>query len=151
MTEPVRLNSQTPSFNLPLLFAGQAQKEFFINRAFAQIDALMTGTIEGVYANPPENPIEGDTYIVAAEAQAEWQGYESHIAIRIADSWQLVPPRSGMLVFDKTAGCIRIFRETWSDPTAISSPAGGTTQDVEARAAIEEILASLRKAGILTA
>ena len=40
MSDPIRLDGATARFDLPLLFAGQAQKEVFVNQALAVIELL---------------------------------------------------------------------------------------------------------------
>ena len=151
MTDPVQFPSRTDTIGLPLLFAGQAQKEFFINQAFSQIDTMLRGAVAGEFDLPPAGPADGTAYIVGSNAQNEWDGREGMLALRIAGSWQFVPPQRGMHVFDRTAGCMRIFRNEWSGPSSVSPAEGGTNIDAEARSAIDGIIVALQNAGIITA
>ncbi len=43
MSDPVQFEGATPRFALPLLFAGQAQKEFFVNEALLRADMVLHG------------------------------------------------------------------------------------------------------------
>ncbi len=45
----------TPQLGLPLLFVGQAQKEFFVNQSLAVIDAVMARSVAGTLATPPRD------------------------------------------------------------------------------------------------
>ena len=65
MSDPL-YDSRTARFDLPLLFAGQAQKEGTVNEVAARIDALLHGAIEGELAAPPISPSDGQAWLVSA-------------------------------------------------------------------------------------
>lgn len=58
-------------------------------------------------------------------------------------------PRDGMRVFDKAAGQAALHHGEWLRASAPESPGGGTTIDAEARAVIDNLIETLRLAGIL--
>lgn len=146
---PVTFDSTSPRFALPLLHVGQAQKELFVNEALAIADALLHCTIEGEAGEPPASPEDGENWLVAADATGDWAGQDHALACRQAGNWIFVPPRGGMRVFDLALGQDRFFADTWQNATTPMEPLGGTTVDSEARAAIVELIAALRAAGIL--
>ena len=82
MTDPISFTPATPRFALPLLFAGQSQKEFYVNEAHALTDALLHAACEGETADPPPAPIEGEAWLVASGAAGEWAGQDGKLASR---------------------------------------------------------------------
>ncbi|WP_126172199.1 DUF2793 domain-containing protein [Altericroceibacterium xinjiangense] len=149
MSEPFRFTSASPRFGLPLLFAAQAQKEFFINEAHSLADALLHPAIEGKSATPPASPADGDCWLVEPEAIGDWTGHDGAIACRQAGSWLFIAPRDGMRVLDRSTGQEIRFRNGWQRPARPESPTGGTTIDVEARTAIASLITLLTSSGIL--
>lgn len=151
MPDPISFDSTSPRFELPLLFAGQAQKEAFVNEAHALADALLHCAIEGEAAAPPTTPVEGENWLVAASPTGAWAGQAGKIACRQAGNWLFVAPRDGMTLLNRTNGQQRRYFASWLAPTAPATPSGGTTVDTEARAAINALVAALRTAGIFPA
>ena len=148
MSEPLSFPSVTANFALPLLFAGQVQKEFFINQAFATIDALLQLTIEDIAAQPPSEVTDGQVFLVAASAADDWTGKDDNLALRIAGAWQFLAPTEGMKAFNRATGQFVLYNAGWKTAAEPVSPSGGSIIDVEARSAIDEIVQALRTAGV---
>lgn len=148
MANPIFFPSTTPNFDLPMLIPGQAQKEFFVNQAFAMIDSMSKRAVVASAQTPPENPIEGSSYRVIEPATGEWEGKEETIACYIAGAWQFLVPYDGMVVFDQTAGCIVHFNASWRSAVAPASASGGTHIDHEARLVLDELISALKNLGI---
>lgn len=150
MTDP-SFESTSPRFSLPLLFAGQSQKEGHVNEALARIDALLHLVIEGTQASPPASPADGQCWIVASGASGAWAGQAGMIACHMAGNWLFAAPRDGMHALDRATGQVIRHAGDWQRPVRPSGPTGGTVIDSEARAAITDLLSALTIAGILTA
>jgi hypothetical protein len=149
MSNPLNISSATPILGLPMLIAGQAQKEFFVNQALSILDSLHPRAVFASLPAPPAQPAEGACYRITGPAVQEWTGCEGHIAIRIAGDWHTISPREGMRLFDIAAGQSLFFRESWQSAGSVAAPTGGTVVDSEARAAIHQLLDTLRHVGIL--
>ena len=161
----------TPRHGLPLLVAGQVQKELFHNEALALIDLLIGASVEGTpIAAPPATPVPGTFYRVAsAGASGAFAGHEGALAGWSVAGWRFVAPVEGMRLTDRTSGVELAYRGgAWTSGsmrasevviggvkvvgargTAIADPAGGTTIDTQARAAVAQILAALRTHGLV--
>ena len=149
MTNPIVFTSASARFGLPLLFAGQAQKEAFVNEAHALTDALLHPAIEGVADDPPASPVAGESWLVGNAPSGVWTGHPGELASYQAGEWIFVQPRDGMRVLDRSTDQEIRFRGGWLRPTAPAAPAGGTVVDAEARAAVTDLVAALIEAGLL--
>jgi uncharacterized protein DUF2793 len=148
MTDPSSFTSATPRFSLPLLFAGQSQKEFYVNEAHALTDALLHPACEGEAADPPTTPSEGESWLVAVGASGDWAGEDGHLAMRQSGNWLFATPVNGMRLFDRSTGQLLLYRGGWQRPAAPAVPSTGTVVDAEARAALADLVAALADAGI---
>ena len=150
MSDPMPFESTTPRFALPLLFAGQAQKEFFVNEALLRTDLLLQCAVEGRVPSPPTAPVAGQAWLVGAPAAGAFAGYEHAIAAWTEGGWRFFAPIAGMRVFDRSLRAFRLFVDgAWRSPGAVAAPAGGGTIDAKARATLTQVLERLAEAGIL--
>jgi len=144
MTDPVTFTSTTARLELPYLIAGQAQKEMFVNEAFARLDALIQPVVEGTRPTPPVDPSAGECWIVAVGANGEWTGADNHLSSWDRGQWTLHPPFAGLHAFDRSEDRLRTYTEAGDTAPLVADPAGGSVIDSEARAAISAVLAILR-------
>lgn len=148
MPEPVVTTARSPRLSLPYLFPGQAQKEAFVNEALTRLDALAPlPVVLGERAAPPADPAPGDCHLVAPAPTGAWAGEGGAIACWADTHWLFTPPTPGMQVHDRSANSLAVYDAAagWRRVAAPPPPAGGTVQDIEARAAIAAIVAGLRQ------
>jgi len=149
MTEPIPFPSTTAQLSLPLLFPGQAQKEFFLNQAFAMIDALIPRTVLASLASPPSVAEDGQCYRVLDPASGEWTGHENSLALRIGGAWHQLQPSEGMTVYDAEAGSVLFYAGGWRFASEPTVPQTGTVIDIEARQTLSDLIKALGALGIL--
>ena len=147
--------SASARLSLPFLSPGQAQKEFFHNEALQTLDLLVAPAVEeGPRDAPPASPNIGACYLVGASPSGDWVGKSMCIAGYTSGGWRLIQPTEGMTAYVKSTGQTATYREgAWEiaagQLAAIPGPSGGSNVDVEARAAIEQILTALRHHGLI--
>jgi len=160
----------TPRLSLPFLTVGQAQKEFTHNESLQTLDVLVCGAVEAPpLATPPPTPIVGAAYIVADGATAAWVGRDHCIAAWTGGGWRFISPVEGMTLYERSSGTPATFKNrAWeigalcgssllidglqvvgARAAGIASPTGGSVVDVEARAALDAMLAILREHGLI--
>lgn len=157
---------------LPLLEAGQAQKEIWHNEALVRLDLAVQPSVEAVGLDaPPANPAVGSCWIVGTAPTGVWSGQARAIAGWTEGGWRFVPPQPGMRVWNLGTGADARFDGTdWTvgtlsgnrlvldgyvmletRPNAIAAPANGSVIDAEGRGAIAAILAALQSLGFIPA
>lgn len=145
--------AETARWALPLLDAGQAQKEMRVNEALARLDLLAQASVVAVGVNtPPASPGEGQCWIVGTAPTGVWAGQGAALAGWTGGGWRFAAAREGMGVWSAADGAWAVRAGgQWrvGAVTAISEPVGGTTVDVEARAALTQVLAALRGHGLI--
>jgi hypothetical protein len=160
----------TPRLALPLLSAGQAQKEMTHNEALAALDMLAQAVAVAVGVDvPPAAPEPGQCWIVGDAPQGVWSGQARTLAGWTVGGWRFHIPDAGMTVWSLadaaearfedggwTIGVARAARVEIGGvqvlgprQPAIAEPGGGTVIDAEARAAIGAILAALHTHGLI--
>ncbi|WP_082819835.1 DUF2793 domain-containing protein [Sphingopyxis sp. GC21] len=108
--------------------------------------------VDGPLATPPEAPAAGNCWIVDGAATGAWASEAGRLALWTAGGWRIVAPLSGMRVRRISDGAaLRFGGSKWTLPIAIANPDGGTTIDLEARAAIDALLALMVAHGIMIA
>lgn len=148
MAVPINFPSTTTHFSLPLLFAGQAQKEFFVNQSLSLIDAVLRNGFDDSITTPPTESAEGASYRVISTATESWEGHEDEIAIQLGGVWHFLIPQEGMTMFDRQAGSFMHYNSEWQSAIEPTNPAGGANIDAEARQMLSELVEALRMVGI---
>ena len=149
---------RTARLGLPLLVAGQGQKDVTHNEALLALDALLAPVVEAAWQEaPPADPAAGQTWLIPPNAAGEWAGREGQLASWTAGGWRYLNLPEGAVLFDRMEG--RTMRRSvagweadrWTGEVApaVSPPSGGNVIDVEARDAIGGLIARLRDAGLL--
>jgi hypothetical protein len=161
--------NETRRFALPLLAAGQAQKEVTHNEALLAIDRLLHLAIESrSLAAPPATPAAGTAYLVAPGASGDWAGRSGQIATYDGFGWTFLAPRAGMAAYIiDEAGFVALAPATvpahWpvnglriagrnvlaAPAEAIAAPSGGAVVDGECRNGFNALLVALRRQGIV--
>lgn len=142
---------ETPRFALPLLSVGQAHKELFHNDALSLLDFLMHPVVQAVVDDPSSlSPEDGDCWLAGPAAVAEWSDRADHIAGWSAGGWHFIKPQESMKIILQSDHSSAIYSGgTWLFLEQVDVPSGGMMIDLEARSAIDSILAVLRTAQIL--
>jgi len=161
----------TARLKLPLLTAGQVEKETYHNEALALIDLLVAGALEaGPIGAPPASPVAGALYLVAASgATGAFAGMEARLAGWTPGGWRFIVPVEGIRLTLKSSGIdFHYWNGAWrsgslraneliiggvrvvgSAGAAIADPAGGSGVDANARACVVQILGALRNHGLI--
>ncbi|RDE04815.1 DUF2793 domain-containing protein [Sphingomonas aracearum] len=166
------MSDTTDRLALPLLAAGQAQKEMAHNEALALLDLLVQPAVEAIGLDlPPADPAEGACWVVGPAPVGDWADQAGALAGWTAAGWRFVPAFDGARVWSRQGACdARFVDGAWRIGVvqgralmidgqqvvgprgpAIADPAGGTMADAEARAAIGAILTALRAHGLVAA
>ena len=161
---------KTARLNLPLLHAGQAQKEIDHNEALALLDIAVQPVVMAIGLDtPPEGPDEGACWIVGTSPVEDWAGRAGALAGWAAGGWRFVAPRAGMTVVRGSDGITARYtgadwvigelhatgvligdvRVLGARQPAIADPAGGALVDAEAREAVSAVLSALRAHGLI--
>lgn len=161
---------QSPRLGLPLLSAGQAQKEITHNEALVLMDALLHGCCSGAPSNnPPQSPEPGQSYICGSEPTGAWTGRSNGLACWTESGWRFVEPFDGICIVDRSSGRewsylggewstgivkaseVRIdgLKVLGKQQPSIAGVSGGTTIDTEARNVLTQVLMTLRSHGLI--
>lgn len=164
------MTTNSDRFALPLLQAGQAQKELTHNEALVLIDTLLHAQVESMTAStPPGGAVAGQCWVVAPAATGIWSGHDGQLACLTSGGWRFVIPRNGTRVLCTADGrgythdgtvwladavrpdgvYISGSRVVAARQAAIADPTGGSVADAQSRAAIGQILLAMRTHGLI--
>lgn len=145
-------NLSTVRLALPLMAAGQAQKEVTHNEALALIDGCVAPLVEAVgLAVPPAAPQPGQQWIVGAAPGGVWTGQTGTLAWWSGAGWRFVALLIGAEVTER--GGLRRWRRHpggWAPPASIAAISGGDVVDSQCRAQLGAVIAALAQAGLLS-
>jgi len=160
----------TARLGLPLLHAGQAQKEIDHNEALALLDLAVQPTVAAIGIDvPPADPAEGTCWIIGSSPVGAWSGKAHALAGWTTAGWRFVTPFDGMTVaragdgvtarytvsgwvigeLHATAVFVAGERVLTARQPAIPDPTGGSVVDLEVRSAVAAMLATLRAHGLI--
>ncbi|WP_213982473.1 DUF2793 domain-containing protein [Sphingomonas sp. dw_22] len=137
--------------------------------ATARLDIAVQGAAVAAGANmPPADPVTGGNWILGAAPEGAWAGHAGEVAGWTEGGWRFLAPFEGMRLWVVADQAFALFSEgEWvvgrsygrlivegrqvvgPRVSAIAEPAGGTTVDTEARAAIMAVLEALREHGLV--
>lgn len=164
------MNEVSARLGLPLLAAGQAQKEVTHNEALALLDLVVAAGVEAVGLDvPPADPAPGQVWIVGPAPSGAWTGRAGSMAGWTGGGWRFVAPFEGLRVWVAperlearftggawVTGEVRASRVLvdgapvlGARQPAIDAPEGGPVVDAEARAGVAAVLAAMRAHGLI--
>lgn len=159
---------ETARLSLPLIAAGQAQKDVTHNEAILALDRLVALSVASrTLAAPPPTPAAGQCHIVPAAGVAAWGHSAGTLLHWQGTGWLAQAPIEGQIVLVADEGLMLVHRSGWqplwpvaglsisgrsvlaATPAGVTVPMGGGTVDSEARTAIAAIITALRQQGVL--
>jgi hypothetical protein len=161
---------QTPRLAVPLIAAGQSQKDVTHNDAVLALERLVAlAVVSRSAATPPASPALGDVQIVPATGTAAWGQPAGTLMHWQGGGWLPVPPQNGQMALVLDEGLMLVHRAGWqalwpvaglmiagrnvlaAAPANVGPPSGGGNIDVQARAAVAAVITALQQQGILAA
>ena len=102
--------TDTPRWTLPLLMAGQAQKEIAHNEALLAIDRVLHLAVkERTVVEPPREAGLGDTLIIGPGPAGAWAGCAGRLASFDGSGWIVTAPREGCLAWIKAEAALVVY------------------------------------------
>ena len=91
------MTQHTSRLTLPFIQPGQAQKHITHNEALQRLDVITQLSVIKRHDTPPEDPLEGDAYIITNPRSGAWSGKDNNIASWQASAWAFFQPKEGWL------------------------------------------------------
>lgn len=148
----------TSRLGLPLLVAGQGQKDITHNEAVQAVDLLLHPVaVSRTVPGPPADLVPGACWLVPAGPEGVWSGEAGRLACWTAGGWRfLALPQGARLWIEDEATAVRREGDLWVPDAPIAAPAagitgpsGGSVIDQEARGVILLLLERLRELGLI--
>ncbi len=148
----------TERLGLPMLIAGQGQKDLTHNEALLGVDLLLhASALSRTLVAAPGLPGLGDCWLIPGGAGGVWADHADELAGWTSGGWryQKCPPGARVWIADeelyarRTAGGWIVDGPHHCPASAVALPSGGSTVDGEARAAIAALIQRLRAVGVL--
>lgn len=164
------MSETTALLGLPLLAAGQSQKEVLHNEAMIALESVAVGLAQEPPRNdPPGTPAVGTLWLTGPAPTGAWAGQADRLALWSDGGWRFLPAAEGMAVRIRTSGLTLERRAggwTGGEVTAtrlviggnqvvgaraaaIAAPSGGSVIDAEARTALATLIVALRTHGLI--
>jgi hypothetical protein len=109
----------TPKLGLPYLAVNQSQKHVTHNEALRLLDGqVQLSVLNRTLTAPPNNPANGNRYLVATGATGAWAGWDLDVAFRIDGAWVRLVRRPGWRVWVEDEEVHLVWNGTaWQDVT----------------------------------
>ena len=159
---------ETPRLALPLIAAGQTQKDVTHNDAILALDRLVALAVASrSVAAPPATPAPGSCYIVPPAGVAAWGHPAGTLLHWLGTAWLAQAPRDGQVALIGDEAAMLVHDGSWqahwpvtglrvagrsvlgANPADVALPGGGSVVDIEARATLAALVAALRQQGIV--
>ena len=147
---------QTPRLALPLLAAGQSQKDVTHNEALLGVDRLVALTVVSrSVATPPASAAEGEAWIVPAAGVAAWGQPAGTLMHRQGSGWLAQTPRDGQQALVGDEIVLLVHAAGWKmvrrveAPAVLALPTGGVSVDSEVRTAFAAMVVVLQRQGLI--
>lgn len=125
------ISEMSARLGLPLLVAGQGQKDVTHNEALVMLDMLVQPVVQSAaIAAAPEVAVEGVCWLVPQEASGAWANRSGTMACWTAGGWRFAEASEGWTVWVADEGLAMRYREgAWRQVAAVgmpvASPVGG--------------------------
>lgn len=164
------IDQTTARLGMPLLAAGQSNKELTHNEALVELDMLVQPVVVAINLDtPPAAPAIGGCWIVGAAPTGAWAGRSGALAGWTGGGWRFVTPSEGFEAWCTSSAKPVAYRDgLWREGDisgtrvmidgvrvvgprgmAVADPAGGTVVDDAARSTIAAILSAMRQHGLI--
>lgn len=110
---------RTPNLDLPYIAPGQAQKHVTHNEAIRALDAIIHLSALSVMDDPPQDPQDGERYIIGAAPRGVFEGHAQKIAAFQDGAWVFLSPKIGWQIYNQSDESVLIYNgSAWQGSTS---------------------------------